>query len=379
MTQNRKEKEASPSTKTVAIQYLYLIIRFRFDCSEVMSVDDNSGLMTGAVALSTQTCKLVRLVNTCRRLGCCYKIGSTKQSLLLFFTILTMPQPTTVTQCRPDSKSPSIHANTTATEPQPQISIFTFPPEVRLAIYSFTFTTSENCTLRRLKDVPPRRHFSQQAATLFPSSILQTSKTIHTEALPIFHASQTFHYSTELHGLFGQPTIPNAHLGWLKHMSIDVTVATNTLKKLDSIIAIHTQAILKHCSKLSSFTLHIIPAAEPGHFNVTDHTMAQAETHLLKGGSAKLLKTLQQRIEELSIVYYGNWHTLRKLRKAIAGDKDWVQGDNCYGWPALSLTEAQDEAVSVKQRRYTEVGSEGVVHPHKKCIRAFHCCRAGDV
>ena len=295
-----------------------------------------------------------------------------------------MPQTTEILKRRSNRKCLIDHPYATPTKAQPPLSFFTFPPEIRLAIYGFIFTTSEECTLRRLKDVPPRRRSSKQTLTIFPSSILQTNKIIHTEARPIFYASQTFHYSTELNGLFGQPTIPNAYLGWVKHMSIDVTVAKNTLGKVDSIIAIHTRAILKHCSSLSSFTLHIIKAVGTGLHKIM-YAYSAAQKSLLEGASAKLLKTLRSRVQELSIVYLGKWYTLHELRKVIADDEDWVQEDRArrYCWPALSLTKAQNEAVRAKQSseyRYTQHGGRGnFVHPDTASIRAFHCRRAGNV
>ena len=166
-------------------------------------------------------------------------------------------------------------------------------------------------------------------------------------------------------------------------MSIDITVAYNTLGKVDSVIAIHTQAILKHCFKLSSFTLHVIKAIVTGLHN-TMYAYSTAQTSLLNGASAKLLKELRSRVQQLSIVYLGKWHTLHELRKAIADDEDWVQEDRDRHdiWPALSLTKEQNEAVRHKQRtRRTAVHSvQGTsVHPEKPCIRVFDCRRAGNV
>ena len=166
-------------------------------------------------------------------------------------------------------------------------------------------------------------------------------------------------------------------------MSIDVTLAINTLEKIDSVIAIHTQAILKHCSKLSSFTLHIIKAVDSSHLNVAYSLTAKAQRHLLEGASAKLLRTLRSRVQELSIVYLGKWQTLHEFRKAIADDEEWVQADRNrdYGWPALSLTKAQDNAMKARQfSRYSEFCSTGCsLHPDKSCVRVFHCRQAADV
>ena len=161
-------------------------------------------------------------------------------------------------------------------------------------------------------------------------------------------------------------------------MSIDITVAANTLDKVDSIIAIHTRAILKHCARLSSFTLHIIKAVGNDLLDIL-YAMGRAQKSLLECASAKLLKALRSQVQEFSIVYLGKWHTLHELRKAIADDEDWEQEDRSrwYCWPALSLTRAQSKAVRGKERkRWTEPGGMiETVHPDRACIRVFHCRR----
>lgn len=91
--------------------------------------------------------------------------------------------------------------------------------------------------------------------------------------------------------------------------------------------------------------------------------------------AANALRKLRPRLDQLTIVSFGKWETLHDLRKAIASDDQWVEGDKCYRWPGLSLSVAQEKAVSVKQRRYTLVGYEDVVHPHKECVRVFHAYR----
>ena len=370
MTQRRKEKKLNTHCGDTVLSRLTIPMP--------LGLDDNGGLMTGPAALSTQTLSWSGSSTlTGNPVAAIKPVFQTV--FLLFFTMLIMPPPTTTTKSRSSRKCLTNHPY--ATKPQPLPNFFTFPPEIRLAIYVFTFTTSEECTLRRLKDIPPRRRSSKQTIIIFPSSILQTNKTIHTEALPIFYASQTFHYSTELNGLFGQPAIPNAYLGWVKHMSIDITVARNTLGKIDSIIAIHTQAILKHCSRLNSFTLHIIKAVGTGLLDIP-YAMWKAQSSLLHGASAELLKTLRSRVQELSIVYLGKWHTLHELRMVIADDEDWVQEDRTrwYCWPALSLTRAQNKAVRGREHsRWTDRRSRrDTVHPEKRCIRVFRCRRARD-
>ena len=261
------------------------------------------------------------------------------------------------------------------------VSLFALPPEVRLLLYKALFSITGECTLRRREEARAR---GRRPIALFHNAILATCKTVYAEALPLFYASQTFHYSAELDGVFRQPTVLPTHMGLVKHLSIEVSVNAQSFAKLDAIVAMHVHNILKHCINLSSFTLHVIPAAGP---NTPPGTPPRPHSDLLpsqfipdtftEGIAAKVLKLLRLRLHRLSIVTYGGWDTLHHLREAIAADKHWVQGGRCSGWPGLSLTRAQFTAIMVKQRRYTVAGIENVVHPHSQCVRVFHAYGSG--
>ncbi len=280
-----------------------------------------------------------------------------------------MPRPTLVRQRGPNGRFLSSHASTTASTAQHPVGFFSLPPEIRLAIYKCLFS---KCTLRRRKGFPPHK-----TAKLFNNSILRACKMIHTEALPIFYASHTFHYPAELNGTLCRPTIKKAHVKWVKHISIEVTVTTQSHTKLDAIVTKHVETITKHCNTLRSFTLNVIPAIEYSRPPQPPPSLALIATCFRADAVKTALKTLfLSRVHKLSIVTYGKWETLLHLREAIADDARWVEGDRCYGWPGLTLTKAQDAAVSVRQRRYTLAGSEDVVHPHKECIRVFRTRRA---
>ncbi|KAL9065066.1 MAG: hypothetical protein Q9161_008485 [Pseudevernia consocians] len=261
-------------------------------------------------------------------------------------------------------------ASVTATTVQHTVGLFGLPPELRLAVYKCLFSITDKCTLRRLEDVASRKEIK-----LSNSSILTTCKMIYTEALPLFYASRTFHYPAELDGLFRQPRILEAHLQRVKHISIEVSVTTKSIDKLDAIVGRHVATIIQHCEKLSSFTLHVIPAIETDTRPLIP--LALIPICLGEGAAAEALRTLRPRIHQLSIVTFGNWDTLHHLREAIADDACWVEGGKCYGWPGLTLTPAQSAAVGVKQRRYTLAGSETFIHPHSQCIRVFHTFRSG--
>ena len=133
--------------------------------------------------------------------------------------------------------------------------------------------------------------------------------------------------------------------------------------------------LIKCCTRLSSFTLHVIPATEAG-----DGPPIYSQSHVpdtfTEGAAAKTLKTLRSRLQLLSIVTFGRLDDLNHFREAIAGGDEWVEGDKCYVWPELRLTGAQYAAVNVQTRRYTIVGRENVVHPHKVCIRVSKLYRS---
>ena len=284
-----------------------------------------------------------------------------------------MPRSTPHTQPGPNRRFLSSHATVAATTTQLPTNFFALPLELRIAIYKLLFGMTDKCTLRPLKDHPN----ATRNIKLFDTSILTTCRAIYTEALPLFYANQPFHYSTERNGLFRQPAIPKPYLQWVNHLSIDATITMDSYPNTDALIATHVRSIIKHCPKLSTFTLHIIPGSN----NLTRHNMPLSltppcDTPGEMGETAKALRALHPRLDSLSIAIFGGWHTLHDVRKVIADDDHWVEGGKRYGWPRLSLTEAQREAVNVPQRRYALVGNEYIEHPHQQCIRIFHTYRS---
>ena len=275
-----------------------------------------------------------------------------------------MPRSRRIKQRGPKDNFLSSHAIITETKKD---HFSTLPPEVRCLIYKALF--GKRCILRRVDDAKAR---NAPYITPFDNSILRTCKTFYTEALPIFYASQTFHFPAELDSIFRENNILQAHLGLVKNISIEVTVHYLSFEKLDSIVAKHVDRIIEHCTKLSTFTLHIIPATRPIDEPLISQTLVRYT--FTKSTASKALKTLLPRLQSLSMVNYGNWHDLHYFREAIACDDQWVEGARCDGWPGLRLSMAQAAAVYVKQRRYTTVVSplSDVVHPHKYCIRIFH-------
>lgn len=286
-----------------------------------------------------------------------------------------MPRPTPVRQRGPNGRFLSSHRTVTAKEAQQAGILFTLPIEIRLAIYRFSFSSNNKCTLRRVEELTSQRHkTAPRNVKIFSNSILTTCNTIYAEALPLFYASQTFHYAAELDCVFHQPTIKQEYLQWVKHISIDATLTLQSFDKLEPLVTTHIHSILTHCTKLTSFTLHVIPAAETS----TDpfFSLEMIPKTLGNHAAAKALRKLRPRLDTLSIVTLGNWHSLHHFHEAVASDEQWVEGEKCYEWPGLSLTAAQYRAVHVKQRRYTLAGREDVVHPHKLCVRAFHIYRS---
>ena len=282
-----------------------------------------------------------------------------------------MPRSTPVRQRGPNGRFLSSSTIVAPAITPPQAGTFSvLPPEVRCAVYRALFNGTDKCILRRQKDAKARK---APYMTLFDNTIIRTCKTICAEALPIFYSTQKFHYSAELDGFSRHPPFLLEHTKWVKHLSIEVTVNSQTSKKLDFTVAAHVQTITKHFTTLASFTLHVIPAIETRErSHPTDLSQAQASGVFDQGAAGKALKTLRSKILLLRIVMFGTWDDLHHFRSAIAGDEKWVEGDKCWGvWPGLRLTRAQDAATEVKQRRYTLAGSENVIHPHKHCIRIF--------
>ena len=252
-----------------------------------------------------------------------------------------------------------------AITPRQVHTFFILPPEVRCAVYKALFNGTEKHILRR----PKARNAPHIA--LSDNAIIRTCKIVCAEALPIFYSTQKFHYSAHLDEVYLRQQFLLEHTKWVKHLSIDVTVNSQTSTKLDSTVGAHVEMITKYFTTLASFTLHIIPAKETNG-TLSDLSQAQASGVFDKGAAAKALRTLHSKILVLRIIMFGNWDDLHPFRSAIASEEKWVQGRKCWGWPGLSLTGAQRAAMLVRQRRYTLAGSEDVIHPHKQCIRVFN-------
>ena len=277
-----------------------------------------------------------------------------------------MPRSTPVRRRGPNGRFLSSSTRTdaaSATTPPQSYTFLTLPTEVRCTVYGCLFGGSD-CVLRRLADSRARE--TAPYITVFDNAIIRTCKTICDEALPVFYSTPRFHYSAQLEGFRPHPHFLLMHTAWVKHLSIEVTLKSQTIKELDATVAAHVQTVNDHFTTLTSFTLHVIPTAE---MNV----VFKATGVFAQGAAAKALKTLCSRIVLLRIVMFGMWHDLHDFRSAIADEEKWVQGDKCWGeWPELGLTGEQYTALLVRQRRYTLVGSENVIHPHKVCIRVFN-------
>ena len=279
-----------------------------------------------------------------------------------------MPRSTPVRRRGP--KGRFLSSSTSAAPEKQARTFFALPPEIRCTVYKALFARTDKCVLRRRIEAEIRE---APYITIFDNTIIRTSKTICAEALPIFYSTQTFHYSAALKGFRRQQPFLLQHTGWIKHLSIEVTVNSQTNTKLDAIVATHVQTITEQFPTLASFTLHVIPAVEAESIFRNDLSHAQASGLFDEGAAAKALKTLRAKIQLLRIVMFGNWHDLHAFRSAIADEEKWVQGGKCWGgWPELRLTRAQGAVMLVRQRRYTVVGYEDVIHPHKVCIRIFN-------
>lgn len=285
-----------------------------------------------------------------------------------------MPRSTPVKQHNPGGRFlSSTTVPATAITPPQAHDFLTLPAEVRCALYRALFNPTEKRILRRREDAEARK---APYITLFDNAIIRTCKVVCAEALPIFYSTQRFHYSAELDGSGHHPQFEPEFLIWVKHLSLEVTVNSRTSQELDATVAAHVRTITKHFTTLASFTLHVIPAIETGECSdPTDLSHARASGVFNQGAAAKALRMLRSKLPllRLRIVMFGNWDDLHLFRSAIASEGKWVQGPKCWGgWPDVRLTWAQEAATMVKQRRYTLVGGENVIHPHKICIRIFN-------
>lgn len=258
-----------------------------------------------------------------------------------------MPQPMLDRSWEPNDRFLSSEADVAATLTEPFFTLLSLPAELRLLIYTNIFNTPQKLPLRRLKDVTYNQgeQTKTQNIRLFNNSILLTCKTIYTEALPVFYASQPFHYSTEHNGLSRPPAIPAESLKWIKHISIDITSRAGN--QVDAILTPHVQNILTKCTNLATFTLHLLAAADQTSVTVKSLLPSLTQT----SSTARALRALRSRIHRLTIVSQTPPSALLSFRRGILDDDGaWVC--ELFGeWPRLGLSPAQRKANEVWRPR----------------------------
>ena len=234
-------------------------------------------------------------------------------------------------------------------------TLTTIVPEIRPHIYECLFHTTAKHLLRRRIGIEDDEVITKLAHT-FDCSVLLTCRKLYDEALPVFYASQTFHYSLTTGGLSSTfvlspddfvfvfvpirqgampPFSDNLHL--MVHLSMDLEMIHPELA--DHVLSKQIRVFSQQCPRLRTLTIHLIGEG------VTQDFPADSAT-------GSVLCQLRPRLNRLSILVLATpWKDfLRTLRLSIAGGEEWPS--RCWSrqphiglnagslqWPRLTLPE----------------------------------------
>lgn len=207
------------------------------------------------------------------------------------------------------------------------------PVEIRLNIYKHIFVRTTDQPLRRLNDI-------QDYHEPFDTAILRTSPTVYNEAIPEFYASHVFHYTVRPYGPPSQGGIKQSHLSLLQHISMDTTSYSN--EHNDVVLANALQLVLENCGALKTLTLHLLVSPSNLPYQISPPWASL---------TAPLLRTLQPRLDRLSVVTLGKTKSLAWLCAEIDDNADAWVSERLSHWPKMSLSVHQQLSLTCSQRR----------------------------
>ena len=202
----------------------------------------------------------------------------------------------------------------------PSSSLTTVATEVRLKIYDYLFYSSAQFLLRRRAGVADESVI-QKLANSFDCSVLFTCRKLYNEALPIFYASQTFHY----------PPRSGAHFTNSWHLMVNLSMHLKVVydEDTDAVLSRSIINLTQRCPKLRTLTIHL-------HLLPGDHCFQDLPADSATG---RVLRQLQPSLDSLSIIALGESPVLttQKLRRSITEDKYWsntcISNPLNHSWP----------------------------------------------
>ena len=289
-----------------------------------------------------------------------------EQSLASFFPGKDQATPTSLPTYQP----------TALAKPQ-ECTLMAIATELRLEIYEYLFQSQATHLLRRRDSIDDEKVIEKLTHT-FDNSILFTCRKVYQEALPVFYASQTFHYSLttgplslialddESRGLTREGPMPlfgdKMHL--MQNLSMDLEVHESTLT--DSLLSQNITTFAWQCPQLRNLTIHLLI-----YWWGDEDLPADSAT-------GSVLHQLRSRLDSLRIIVFGGRppEVLPKLRLSIADNECWSAKywtgecwcDRCWSdldcsglhestpeWPYLTLPSSLQRMVSRQHHHRSKI------------------------
>lgn len=210
--------------------------------------------------------------------------------------------------------------------------------EIRLNVYTQLFTPNSSRPLRRLNDM--RKHRREPRVPI-PDDILRTSQLIHTEALPVFYASYTFHVTLNQQLLPYPGDIKQHQLKHIRHISIGTSFLFD--KEGDTDLAIALASIKINCDCLKTLTLHFLTTLDGPQPRSSKEWAVE---------TAPVLRSLLSRLEKLTLVAAVPNNHISSLRAAIVADTEsWESKNLEASWPMVRLSLQQNNKISLWRNR----------------------------
>ncbi|CAF9923766.1 hypothetical protein IMSHALPRED_006012 [Imshaugia aleurites] len=232
-------------------------------------------------------------------------------------------------------------------------TLMTIATELRLEIYEYLFQSQATHLLRRRDGIDDEKVIEKLTHT-FDNSILFTCRKVYQEALPVFYASQTFHYSSTTGELSlitsndesigqrreGIPPLFSDKLHLMMNVSIDMVFHNPGSR--DVMLSEHITAFAWQCPQLRNLTIHLFKYWR-------DYEDFSADS-----ATGSVLRQLRPRLDSLRIIVLHSRPSkvLPNLRLSIADNECWsskywtgkVWYDGCpkfyqreQQWPCLTL------------------------------------------
>lgn len=228
--------------------------------------------------------------------------------------------------------------------------------EIRLMVYEYALSGLKDIILRSREDLEVRKSRHGQRVPVSrklrirATGLLLVSRTVFTEAMPVFYDMNRFHYTIlpTVASVQGVLRHFNMHLDLMQYVSIDYMLhtAASDISEVDKLVSTRVRSVINDCPNLRTFTLHLLTAFD--YKDLDRGLSAESETASELSKLAGRLEDPTHSIDWIAIVTHGSSQALSSLRDGIAPCHEWVQRLPA-GWPDISIDEYQKSGIETRE------------------------------